>query len=270
MIDLGKQQTNAEAAVGPKGIAIIGFGPTKADAPWDDPAWTRWTMNDLYWQLPLVLKREVKLSTIFEMHPRSHYTSHKDYIATHEQSLASMTEQGLNVILAFANEHIPKARLYPLDEMVKRFGRRYFCSSVAFMVVFAISCIEDDPVQFAPRLGMFGCDMGLTSDWAKERACVEYWLRAAEERGIELVVPSGSPLLKSSYLYGYETAKLDANQQAIDGRKQELQAMLEAVEAEGRERANKAAEIRGMLSEQGWAEVTFTDKKPNSVAWGER
>lgn len=263
-----KRPTNAETSVPPKGIGLCAFGATKILTPWDNPAWTFWTMNDFYWSIPQEIQRDVTFSALFELHPASHYNDSAGYIHSHEQMLADLSAKGLRVWLAYPNEKIPQGHLYPLDEVVKRFGRKYFCSSVAYMIPMAIMCIEDYPQQFLPRIGLWGCDMQLTSDWAKERACVEYWLGRAEERGIEIVAPDESPILKSLYLYGYEQGKIDAAHKLIEGRQAELAHMLMKAEDQARKGHDAAQELRGMMQEDGWALQMFTDEKPNSKTFG--
>src|ERR1700687_541663 len=108
-----RKPTNAEAAVPPKAIGICAFGATKILTPWDDPAWTFWTMNDFYWSIPQEIQRDVVFSAIFEMHPASHYTQTPGYIHSHEQMLADLSAKGLRVWLGVENPQIPPGHSSP-------------------------------------------------------------------------------------------------------------------------------------------------------------
>ena len=147
-------------------------------------------MNDFYYTIPatlgLVGEKSPTWSAVFEMHPASHYNSSVVYLKTHETMLAELSEKGLHVYLAFANPKIPKGRLYPYERVVEYFGREYFRSTLAFMIPMAIMQIESDDNKrdkvFAPRIGLWGCDMDLNSEYERERPCVEYWVARARTR----------------------------------------------------------------------------------------
>lgn len=247
---------------GPRGIGIVAFGATKALVNWDASDWMYWSMNDSYHFFAR------KLWALFEMHPRSHYTDPKHYIPDHEARMAMM---GRGVWLAIPNPNIPNAQIYPLDEVVRAFGRKYFTSTLTFMIPLAVLKIEESLARgdgiFLPKIGLWGCDMALSSEYARERACTEYWLGKAEERGIEIVIPEESPLLKANYVYGYDTDLIASRRRVIEARRLELSEQLAAARQNDRVANDRVSGLEGMLSEVSFFEAHMTDEPPTGEAF---
>lgn len=93
---------------------------------------------------------------------------------------------------------------FPLGAFWREFGRVYFNSTAAYAVAFAIACK-------VKRISIFGCDFSYAQSHAAERgrACVEYWLGVAEERGIAVSLPHNTSLFDTidgwdARLYGYD------------------------------------------------------------------
>lgn len=249
---------NAPARPEPRGIAIVAYGATKILAPWDDPSWTMWSMNDAYAHFAK------RLSALFEMHPISHYTDHAQYVDDHESRMADLAHR-IRVYLAFPNPKIPDAILYPLEEVVP-YGRDYFQSTLPYMIGEAIRRIVESQKAkdgvFLPKIGLWGCDMQLTSEYAKERACTEYWLGRAEGYGIEVTVPDDSPILKAGYRYGYETAEIDARRRIFDARDRDLRTMLADAERQAALANEQVQNLRGMRDELAFIDVNLTTRVP--------
>ncbi len=251
-------------AIGPRGvgIGIVAFGPSKSLVNWDATDWTYWTMNDGY---RLFARR---ISALFEMHPESHYADPTQYAPGHVEWMAAARHM---VWLAFPNPKIPNARIYPLDKVLERFKRRYFLSTLCYMIPLAVTTIEESQRAgdglYAPRIGIWGADMYLTTEYAKERSCVEYWASKAEDAGIEVFVPDESPLLKATYDYGYETAAMSRAKALLLGRQKELSQKLVEAQLEDRAVNHKVSSIQGMLDECGHQIAALTDAPPNGVPW---
>lgn len=79
---------------------------------------------------------------------------------------------------------------YPLEDVVKELGHAYFNSTVAYAVALAI-------YGGARRISLFGVDFTLANSHHGEqgRACVEYWLAVAKERGIAISLPQSTSLM---------------------------------------------------------------------------
>lgn len=83
---------------------------------------------------------------------------------------------------------------FPLEDVLNEFPQCYFNSTAAYAVAYAIW-------TRATKISLFGCDFTYPDahDAEKGRACVEYWLGVASERGIQLVVPKTTSLLDAMY-----------------------------------------------------------------------
>lgn len=93
---------------------------------------------------------------------------------------------------------------YPIAEIVEKFQTNYFTCGAAYMIAYALYC-------GAKKLYLFGFDFAYGDEAAPiepGRACVEYWLGRATERGVQFEIPGDSTLLSQSELakkglYGY-------------------------------------------------------------------
>ncbi|MBI3936910.1 MAG: hypothetical protein HY323_08030 [Betaproteobacteria bacterium] len=241
---------------GPRAIALVAYGATKIIAPWDDKSWTIWSLNDAYAHFA------TRLSALFEMHPIKHYTDHAQYVEDHEKRMSELT---CDVWLAFPNPKIPNAKIYPLEKIIP-YGRDYFCSTLPYMIGMAIHQIKTYPNTFLPKIGLWGCDMQLTSEYAKERACVEYWCGRAEGHGIEVVIPDDSPILKAGYRYGYDQERVEARKRILDARDRDLRVMLEGANRGLALAQEQVANLNGMRSEVAFMQVNLTDAVPAGQA----
>ncbi len=79
---------------------------------------------------------------------------------------------------------------YPLKEIIRMFKRDYFVNTMCYQIAYAIYI-------GTKRLSLYGCDTLLGGMWQRESKGVEYWLGRADERGIELVLPPKSGILRS-------------------------------------------------------------------------
>ena len=177
-------------------ICIMGFGPTKDVAPLDDPSWTflglPWDAN---WR---------RYDRLYEMHSQDVLQLSNSVVITEEWDGGRIVTQAhrpqnyfailkeiagdKNKTLYMQDNYFGGVVPYPFDKVVKA-TRDYFISSVTYMISHAIS--------LEPKtLAVYGIDLSGNDEWAYQRACVEYLLGLAEGRGIEVIVPDDSWLLK--------------------------------------------------------------------------
>lgn len=112
---------------------------------------------------------------------------------------------------------------YPLDEIIAKFGSRYFTNSISYMIAYAL-------LKGAKEIGLYGVDMEPDSEWAFERPSVAYWIGQAEARGVK--VTSSSNLTSPVFLYGYDDPSGILNQLTMRKRHAEVMAQ----NTEGREK----------------------------------
>lgn len=103
---------------------------------------------------------------------------------------------------------------FPLAEVINSTGSAYFNSTAAYAVAFAIHL-------GVKKISLFGCDFtyAKSHDAEKGRACVEFWLGIASERGIEICIADRSSLMDmcepdAMKMYGYDAVHVHLAEQA--------------------------------------------------------
>ena len=98
---------------------------------------------------------------------------------------------------------------FPLADVIGDLGFAYFNSTAAYAVAYAIHI-------GVKKISLFGLDYTYANahDAEKGRACVEFWLGMAAQRGIEIAISDRSSLMdalqpSADRLYGYDTLDVD-------------------------------------------------------------
>jgi len=189
-----------------KKVAIVGYTETKDMAPFADPSWEIWGMNDLY-------KFINKYDRWFEIHGKDrdgYINKTKPGRTPWEQVKTTLAAMQCPVYLQEVNPEIPNSVQYPLEEIVAEFGQyfqnsedaRYFTNTVAYMIALAIYEKYD-------VIHVYGVDMAVHTEYESQRPSCEFWLGVAIGRGIKVHIPVEADLLKVQFLYGYEDAEKD-------------------------------------------------------------
>lgn len=129
-----------------------------------------------------------------------------------ESNIAHMLEwlkdPSCPVITSRAHEDYPALVEFPLADVVTEFPLAYFNSTAAYAVAYALHV-------GATKISCWGFDYTYpdSHDAEKGRACVEFWLGIAAERGVEIAMPKTSSLMDAMYsqaerFYGYDTVEL--------------------------------------------------------------
>mgnify|MGYP001027927118 FL=1 len=170
-------------------LAIVGFASTtRKDAPLSDPEWDVWECNQLGMILP------GNYTARFELH-------HLTEIAP--ENLDWLKKSTIPVYMIEKHADIPMSVRFPIETIEAEFPRGYWCSSIAYMLAFGM-------IQGYETIGVWGVDMAMDSEYQYQRPNAEYFMGIAEGRGIELIVPEASLLLKSPWRYGYEQPPVGA------------------------------------------------------------
>ena len=246
-----------------KKIAVVGFAAsTRSMAPFDDPSYELWGLNQLYRHIP-------RASRWFDIHANWREdnvegTDHPGWLAA----------SGMPVYMSTREPSIPTAVNYPLARVIERVaGCDYFTSTVAFMLGAAILEIDeqvdadvetlhqridagDDEAAAIARhpgkllawtkdrysereIAIFGIDLIVGTEYDFQKACVEYMLGLANARGITVRIPPQSALLKQRWRYGYETepqawpikwTEFKKREAALEGERANLIARLQTIE----------------------------------------
>jgi hypothetical protein len=129
--------------------------------------------------------------------------------AAPDSNIAAMVEwlktSKVPVVTSRGHPDFPALVEFPLEEVLNNLGHDYFNNTAAYAVAFAIH-------TGATQISLFGMDYTYPNvhDAEKGRACVEFWLGVAHQRGIKIKLPETTTLMDSMYpsaarLYGYDT-----------------------------------------------------------------
>ena len=201
-----------------KKIAIVGFAGTKDLAPYADPSWEIWSVNNLYKFIP-------RTDRIFQLHTRESLQQDHHGMPGQEH-LEYLQQATIPIIMQEHYEDIPASVAYPLEEMIEAYGiprigqehrkDAYFTNSVSFMLALAI-------YEGADVIGIYGVDMAVLSEYNEQRPSCEYYIGVAKGRGIEILLPTEADLLKTRWIYGYEDEKKTAWELKLNKTIEEMQ-----------------------------------------------
>lgn len=190
-----------QPAVRTRKVAILGFGATVKDCPWQDPTWELWGLNG-FWRVAKpehgIDVPEERYTLWFDMHSLDYTRDYGKRAGIGDQQESWLREPHPFTIFALdTNPDHPSVQAYPIDAMIQVFNRDYFTSGVAYALAFALA--QPDVAE----IGLYGIDLIHDTEYEQQRPCAEYWIGRAEERGIKVTVHEQSALLKQRYRYGY-------------------------------------------------------------------
>ena len=184
-----------------KKVAIVGGGPSRRLAPFGDETWDVWAFSSLRLKTPRVARW-------FEMHAPGDLATQLTRATPARRSFREyarfLRELKCPIYMQRRLRALPHSVAYPLEAALAAFGR-CFTSTVSYMIALAI--LEGYDV-----IGVWGVHLTARSVYSRQRPGVEYLLGVARRRGIEVVLPPGSPLRVpeepvlpyTDVLYGYD------------------------------------------------------------------
>lgn len=236
-------------------VAILGFGESVKDCPWQDESWSLWAMNG-FWRAAEpdfgITAPEDRYSLWLDMHTLE-YTRAYGKLAGFDDKQERWLEQPhpFPVYMLDAYPQFPAVQPFPVEELVAAVGRDYFTSTVAYALAFAL--MHKDTIA---EVGLWGIDLVHSSEYADQRPCAEYWIGRLEAAGVKVTIADESALLRARHRYGYEVENplyaemRDAlEQQAAGVRKaiEENKAQLEALRIQLHTDDGALQAIRGAL-----------------------
>lgn len=200
-----------------KKIAICGFASSTRDyIPLKDASWTIFALNQLYRHL-------ARVDVMFDVHAQwrggnVEGTDHEGWLA----------ECGIPALMVQREPTIPTSLKYPLERLIEKHGLDYFTSTIAFQLAYALDLIDravearaavlismggtDWDIHQRVRslygeytIGIFGVDLIVGTEYFAQKPCAEFWIGECDSRGIKLLLPPETALLKQQYRYGYQT-----------------------------------------------------------------
>src|SRR5512133_3445606 len=140
-----------------KKVAICGFADTKMDAPFTDPTWEIWGLNDLHNSLP-------RYDRWFDIHVRSNIDEDCNLMRNKGQTppetigLSGLRKLNVPVYMQDRYEDVPNSIKFPLKEITEAFPfGQYMTNSISYMIALAI-------YEGYQEISVFGVDMAVGSE----------------------------------------------------------------------------------------------------------
>jgi hypothetical protein len=166
-------------------VAIVGFAASSKDlAPYNDPTWSIWGINQLY-------RHVCRADRWFEIH--HNWNEHVVEGTDHQKWLA---EAPIPIYMVDRIPGIPNSVRFPIERAMQG-HLDYFTSTVAYMVSLAIQ-------EGFKEIGLWGIDLIVGDEYFYQKPCTEFWLGVAHGKNITVTLPPTTALLKQSHRYGYE------------------------------------------------------------------
>lgn len=162
-----------------KKVAICGYSHTLSQAPFDNPEWDIFTLNQKVERFPRTTKH-------FDLHSERNIKSNKKYFEWCENNQSKL-------ILGMPIIELQGAELYPQKEIMEIFGE-FFTNSISWMICYAIH-------KGYEEIGLFGVDLACQDEYIKQRPSVLYFIGLAQGKGIKITLPKENRLFNKERLY---------------------------------------------------------------------
>jgi len=196
-----------------KKVAIVGFANGRDKAPFDNPDYEIWTVNNLHQFVP-------RQDRMFEIHQRWTWDGQL-HGKPADEHVKFMQTCGIPVYNCQVFDDIPTSIRYPIELMTEEFGMQragfsnpnhkdgYWTNTISMMIALAI-------YEKFDVIEVYGVDMAVGTEYNEQRPSCEYYLGIAKGRGIEVKIPAECDLLKSRFIYGFEDEKIHAWQEKVN------------------------------------------------------
>lgn len=174
-----------------RNVAIIGGAPSFEGAPLDDPDWEIWAIGILYSRLPAH-----KVDRWFEIHSREVIEARTEELYPGMQDWLFGDDMRKPVMI-FPNSDLDNVRnteVYPRQKIEKRFGDKWWSSTVAWMIALALE-------EYDGKIGLFGVEMCGDEEYGDQQAALNHFMDVALLTGRELVISAGANILHPVKVY---------------------------------------------------------------------
>ncbi|MCP3680259.1 MAG: hypothetical protein GY782_08440 [Gammaproteobacteria bacterium] len=184
-------------------VAIVGCSATKDQAPFNDPEFEIWGVNNLFLTMP---PDKYRWTRWFEIHPINFNVEQGIWYRRWDQAFRGQKVNdyicylmNLPIPVYMINQwtEIPNSYAYPIEEICKMFPRKYFTNTISYELALAI-------YEGFEEIHVYGVDMSVAGEYSYQRASCEYLLGHIEGMGRKLYIPPQNDLLKTRFLYGWE------------------------------------------------------------------
>lgn len=258
-------------------VAIIGFTDHKRLAPFANPEWEIWGLNDLYLDLPPVPHDRVRWFQIhkwldkgggkFAPYPDSMMDFGEGPPHPRDPNHPKWLAEAAKVFPLYMMEErpeVPEAVQIDKEAVFAYFDDgmgepiKYFTNSITWMIALAI--MELAPQSNGKRaiedaeLGIWGVDMmmggGPGSEYGYQRPSCEWLIGWARGAGIKVHVPAESDLCKTAYQYG--EAANNPYRLRLMAKRRDLSKQRGEVTAQLNEMQNVHTQLGGAIDQLDW------------------
>lgn len=184
-------------------VAIVGFTEHRKFAPFGDPEWEIWGLNELYRYMPAD-----QFTRWFELHDRSDFEKTAQQAGDPEH-ITVLNRFNVPVFTNAVWPDAPATQVLPKQFIEEHCGTQYFTSSIAWMLGLAIA-------EGFTTIGVYGVDMAQDTEYVEQKPCCEYLIGKAQGRGIEVLIPKTSDLMKAIGQYGFGREGSEFSAKAIE------------------------------------------------------
>jgi len=133
---------------------------------------------------------------LFDLHRKECWTRRGKISGKYPQFLAKNT---VPIYMQERHEEVPASVRFPKERVMQEYPHRYYTNHVAFMIALALT-------EGITHLGLFGINYGHETEYGTQRGSCEFWLGIAMGKGVQIVLPPETTLLRDPpELYGYES-----------------------------------------------------------------
>jgi hypothetical protein len=187
-------------SLGRSKVALVGFASTtRLLAPFQDPNFEIWGINQLYKHIPTWHR-------LFDMHSPEHIAAvpggHERLDFLRKLPGPDDPKYGPVYMPEHYDEIPASVAIEPTALQRRLLGDQddlqgpYFASGPGYMMAVAIDAGFRE-------IHLYGIDLLDSEEFTYQRPNLEFWIGVAKGRGIKVYVPKQSALLKASYLYGF-------------------------------------------------------------------
>lgn len=177
-----------------KKVAIVGFATNTLHlVPWQDKDFELWGLNQGYTNFHRRPERW------FEMHTPEYTADVRD-----PNYLPWLTQCPVPIYMIEHYDEYPNSVRFPIEDAIRFAGDRrlgtgagdYYTSSIAFMLALA-------GMEGFEEVHVYGVNLAIGDEYFYEKPCAEWWVGYLQGKGVKVVIPTASSLLKQQLRYGY-------------------------------------------------------------------
>jgi hypothetical protein len=193
-------------------VAIVGFAETTRHlAPYDDPSYEIWGLNEEYIIGSLQTSDGLpRWDRWFQLHQRWDFSrlnngadpQHFEWL----QAQRPLSEGGFPIYMQARWDDIPASVPLDLDKLIEYSmggvdGKKgYYTNTISILIAQAV-------LWGFKRIEVYGVEMTSGTEWAYQRPCTEYHIALARARGVEVIFPEICRITEGK-LYGWEVGRM--------------------------------------------------------------